>query len=228
MTRFERLKAFAAEYGGTWLYNAIANSLRLEIENDEELEALRQRFGAVIFVGWHSQLLVPLWHHRFTGGWAVVSEHADGELIARILQRIGYRCIRGSTTHGAARALIRMVKVVRGGHDIGVTPDGPLGPRYVAQPGAVFLAAKSGCPIVAMGFATRWFWQFRSWDRFKLPKPCSPGAIVYGKPIHVPAKLAEADVEAFRTRMQDSLMAVTRRAEASVGLPPEPDPPARD
>lgn len=224
MTRFERLKALAAEWGGTWFYNVLCHTLRLEIENDEPLEGLRQRHGAIIFVGWHSQLLVPLWHHRYNDGRAVVSEHADGELIARVLERIGYTCIRGSTTHGAARALIRMVKAVREGHDIGVTPDGPLGPRYVAQPGVVFLAAKSGCPIVAMGFASRWFWQFSSWDKFKLPKPCSHGAIVYGQPIHVPEKLADADVEGWRQRVQDSLMAATRRAESLCGLPPEPDP----
>ena len=221
MTRFERLKAFLSEYAGTWLYNAISNSLRLEIAGDEPLEELRQRYGAVIFVGWHSQLLVPLWHHRFTGGWAVVSEHADGELIARVLERIGYTCIRGSTTHGGARALIRMVRTVRAGNDIGITPDGPLGPRYVAQPGAVYLASRSGCPIIAMGFATRWFWQFRSWDKFKLPKPCSPGAITYSAPIHVPAPLPDGDVEGWRRRMQDALMDVTRRAEAMCGLPPE-------
>ena len=224
MTPFERFKAFLAEHGGTWLYNAISNSLRLAITADEPLEVLRRRYGAVIFVGWHSQLLVPLWHHRFTGGYAVVSEHADGELIARILERVGYTCIRGSTTHGAARVLIRMVRVVRDGNDIGITPDGPLGPRYVAQPGAVYLASRSACPIVAMGFATRWFIQFNSWDKFKLSIPCSPGAITYSDPLHVPAELADGDVELWRQRMQDALMAVTRRAEAMVGLPPEDDP----
>ena len=224
MTRFERFKAFLAEHAGTWLYNTISNSLQLAIEDDEPLEELRQRYGAVIFVGWHSQLLVPLWHHRFTGGWAVVSEHADGELIARILERIGYTCIRGSTTHGAARALIRMVRTVRAGNDIGITPDGPLGPRYVAQPGAVYLASRSGCPIVAMGFATRWFIQFNSWDKFKIPLPCSLGAITYSAPLHVPSPLRESDVEVWRQRMQEALMSATRRAEALCGLPPEEDP----
>ena len=146
-------------------------------------------------------------------------------MVDRILECVGYTCVRGSSTHGAARALIRMVRTVRAGNDIGITPDGPVGPRYVAQPGAVFLASRSGCPIVAMGFASKWFIQFRSWDKFKLPLPCSAGAITYSEPLHVPAKLEADGVERWRQRMQDALMAVTRRAETMVGLPPEPDPP---
>ncbi|MBL7223667.1 MAG: lysophospholipid acyltransferase family protein [Candidatus Brocadiae bacterium] len=225
MTRFERFKAFLAAWGGTWLYNAISNSLKVEIAGDGELEELRQRHGAIIYVGWHSQLLVPLWHHRFQNGYAVVSEHADGELIARILQRIGYTTIRGSTTHNARRALVNMLRAVKADNDIGITPDGPLGPRYVAQPGAVYLASRTRCPIVAMGFATRWFIQFRSWDKFRVPLPCSPGAITYKGPLHVPAELSEDDVEVWRQRMQDALMDATRLAESMVGLPPEPDVP---
>ena len=228
MTRFQRFKAFLAQWGGTWVYNTLCNSLRVQIAGDDTLEELRQRYGAVIYVGWHSQLLVPLWHHRYNDGYAVVSEHGDGELIARMLERIGYTTIRGSTTHGGARALIRMVKIVRGGHDIGITPDGPRGPRYKAKPGAVYLASRCGCPVVAMGFASRWFLQFRSWDRFKLALPCSRAAIGYGEPIHVPSDIkGEAEVEVWRQRVEDSLMAVTRQCEAAVGLPPEEETPGR-
>jgi len=224
----QHIKVWLGTWLGTWLYNALSSTLRVSVEADERLEQLRQRHGAVIFAGWHSQLLVPLWHHRFTGGYAIVSEHADGEIIARMLEGIGYTCVRGSSTRGGIKALLRLVKVAREGHDIGVTPDGPQGPRYVAQPGVVYLAQKSGCPIVAMGFATSRFWQFRSWDKFKLPKPWSRAAICYGEPIHVPARLSDGEVELWRQRVEASLMAVTRRCEAAVGLPPEDDAAERD
>lgn len=225
MTMSQWVKAFLAEWMGTWVVDRLCRSLRLRIVGDERLEELRQRHGAIILCGWHSQLLVPLWYGRFGGFYVIVSEHADGEIIARILQRIGYTCVRGSTTRGGRRALIRLVKLVRDGHDIGVTPDGPRGPRYVAQVGVVYLAQKTGCPVVPIGFATTRFWQFRSWDRFKLPKPWSLGEIRYGEPIHVPSKLSESEVEAWRQRLQDGLMAVTRQTEAAVGLPAEDEDP---
>ena len=218
----DRIKIFLAQWAGTWLATAIARTLRYDIEGDAQLAELADRHGAIIFCGWHNRLLVPLCHHRHVRGYAVVSEHTDGELIGRVLQNWGYTLLRGSTTHGAARVLIQAIKVMRAGHSLGITPDGPRGPRYVAQPGTVVLAQKSRCPIVPMGFATTWFWRFKSWDRFEFPKPWSRAAIRYGEPIVVPPKLTVEELEHWRQRVQDGLMRVTRDAAAAVGLPPEP------
>jgi len=196
-------------------------SLRVRVVGDEPLEELRRRHGAICYCAWHAVMIGPLYHHRHTDGYALVSEHEDGELIARVLKRIGYTVARGSTTHGGVRGLMRIVQAVRAGHELGVCPDGPLGPRYVAQPGVVFVAQKSGCPIVPMGFASSRYWEFNSWDRFRLPKPWSRAEIRYGEPIHVPSELTEDEVEVFRRRVEEGLKEVTRQAEASVGLPPE-------
>ena len=218
---WDRTNTFLAERIGTWLMGAIARSLRVDIVGDDMLEELAAQHGPICFCGWHNRLLVPLYHHRFNEGYVLVSEHTDGELIGRVLQHWGYTLIRGSTTHGAVRALIQAVRVVRSGHSIGITPDGPRGPRYVVQPGLIFLAQKARCPIVPMGFASSRRWRFRSWDRFEVPKPWARAAIRYGEPIFVPAELAEEDVELWRRRVEEGLMKVTREAEAALGLPPE-------
>jgi len=216
-----RISWFLAEWVGSWLWNVVCRSLRLEVHGDERLEELEKTYGAIAFVSWHFELLPTLYHHRHVGGYAFVSEHADGELIARALRRIGYTPIRGSTTRGGARGLIGLVRAMRQGHSLGLVPDGPRGPRCVAQPGVVVLSQKSGCPIVPMGFASSRFWQFRSWDRFRVPKPFSRAVLCYGGAILVPPRLGEGEVAAWQGRVGEAITAATRRAEELVGLRPE-------
>ena len=218
---WHRIRAFLVGWVGTWLVSLLWRSLRLRIVGDERLEPLRERHGAVCFCMWHALMLGPIFHYRHADGVAAVSEHRDGELIARVLGRLGYRLVRGSTTHGAVGALVQLVRAARAGHDLGLTPDGPRGPRHVCQAGVVFIAQKSGCPIVPVGFAASRYWEFGSWDRFRLPKPWARAELRYGEPIHVPADLSGDEVEVWRRRVEDALKGVTREAEASVGLPPE-------
>lgn len=217
------LRTFLIEWLGTWLVERLYRSLRLNIAGDERLGELRREHPALIFCGWHAVMVGPIYHHRFNNGYTIVSEHRDGELIARVLGRLGYRMVRGSTTRGARKALVQLIRVVRAGHDVGITPDGPLGPRYVAQPGVVFVAQKTGCPIVPIGYATDRYWEFSSWDRFRLPKPFARAHLHYGEAIHVPPRLTEPDVERWRQRVQDGLRRAMAQAEAAAGLPPEED-----
>jgi len=221
MARWDRTKALLAEWLGTWLVHRLVRSLRLRVVGDEQLEELRHRHGPLCFCAWHALMLVPVYHHLFNDGYLVVSEHADGELIGRVVGRIGYTLIRGSTTRGGARALIQAIRAVRSGREIGITPDGPRGPRHVVQPGIVLLAQKSGCPIVPMGFASAWYWEFGSWDRFRLPKPWSHAELRYGEPVFVPSELSEEGVETWRRRVEEALKETTSQAEASLGVPPE-------
>jgi hypothetical protein len=218
-----RLRAFLVEWLGTWLVHRVYRSLRVHIVGDERLEPLYRRHGAIVFCGWHAVMVGPLFHHRHTDGYAVVSEHRDGELLARVVQQFGHTCVRGSTTRGGVRALAQLIRLVRAGHSVGITPDGPRGPRYVAQPGVVFLGQKSGCPIVPIGFASTRYWEFRSWDRFRVPKPFSRAELHYGEPLFIPAQLADADVETWRQRVEAALHRVMRDAESAAGLPPEED-----
>lgn len=214
-----RVKAFLAEWIGSGVLRALCRSLRLSVCGDEALETLRERHGAICFCLWHADMLVPLFHHRHSNGCTLVSEHDDGELIARALRRMGYALARGSTTRGGVRALAQAIRLVRGGHDIGISPDGPRGPRHVVQPGIVYVAQKSGCPIVPIGVASARYWEFRSWDRFRLPKPWARAQLWYGEPLHVPPKLTDEQIEAWRRRVETALEQATRQAEVAVGLP---------
>lgn len=146
----------------------------------------------VIWAFWHERLMIAAWSHRFFGIRALISRHGDGEMIARLAERMGCPTFRGSSTRGGARVMREMVKALRPGGevaDIAITPDGPKGPRRRCQIGTVFLASQSGLAIVPGTVAYEHYWTAPSWDQFVLPKPGTRAMIWFGEPIHVPAGL---------------------------------------
>ena len=169
-----------------------------------------------VFVLWHGQLLPLLALHRRTRIAVLISEHADGEIIARVAERLGFRTVRGSTSRSAGRALIGMTRELENGGSIGVTPDGPRGPDHSFAPGAVIAAQRAGVAIVPLAAAASRSWRLRSWDRFMIPKPFSRVVITYGARERVTAGSAREAGEETR-RFRASLEAMEREAAAALG-----------
>lgn len=138
---------------GATAIRCIARSIRCETRGHEAVDALYRNGGQIILAFWHSQQLMILFGYRGPGAHVLISQHGDGEIIARIIARFGHQAVRGSSTRGGAEALRALIKVGRSGHDIGVTPDGPKGPRHVAKLGVIHLAKATGLPIVPLAFA---------------------------------------------------------------------------
>ena len=173
-------------------------------------EPTRRGFrGQYLYAFWHEDMLLPAYHYSCTGAYVLVSEHADGELIAVACRHLGLRLVRGSTTRSGVKALLGMLRRTRDSHLV-VTPDGPRGPRRQVQPGLVFLASRTGKPIVPVGFAYGRAWRTGSWDRMALPCPWSSVVCVQAEPIVVPANARGDQLEAYRLRVEDAF----RRAEA--------------
>ena len=162
-----------------YLIRALASTWRYHVINGEVVAALRQQRTPMILALWHGQMLVPLWHHRGEGIAILISEHRDGEIIARVAESLRLRTVRGSTSRGAGRALVGLVRELASGHDIAITPDGPRGPAESFAPGALVAAQRSGAPIVAIGVHAPRAWRLASWDRFLIPKPFSRVYIAY-------------------------------------------------
>src|SRR5437879_2738352 len=148
-----RLKVALLPPIGDALIRTLGWTLRIRTLHAERVRAFLESGRGVIISFWHSrQLMMPLCY----GGsrlYILISEHRDGELIHRIVRRFGFDTIRDSTTRGGARALRQMARLGRAGADLAVTPDGPRGPRCVAQPGVVELAKLTGLPIIPLTFA---------------------------------------------------------------------------
>lgn len=149
--------------------------------------ALRGQKKAFVFALWHGQLLPLVVRHKRQGVVVLISEHRDGELIAQVAQRLGLTAIRGSTTRGAARALLAMCDALQSGNEVAVTPDGPRGPSRTFASGAVVAAHRAHAPVVCVGVSASRAWHLRSWDAFMIPKPFSRVTIAYSDPIYVDA-----------------------------------------
>jgi lysophospholipid acyltransferase (LPLAT)-like uncharacterized protein len=155
------------------------------VSHDDDVRRLRAAKTPIVFVIWHGQLLPLLYQHRDERVAVLISEHADGEIIARIATRLGYQTVRGSTSRGAARALLGLARVVGEGNDLAITPDGPRGPAKSLAPGAVIVAHRTGAPLIAAAVSVSRAWRLRSWDQFVIPKPFARLHFAYSSPTTV-------------------------------------------
>ncbi len=201
---------------GAALVWAIAATMRLKTRGHEELDAFYRKGGHTILAFWHAQQLMIPAGYRGTGAHVLISQHGDGEIIARLIARFGHQAVRGSSTRGGAGALRALIKLGRAGKDLVVTPDGPRGPRQVAKLGVVQLAKATGLPIIPLAFACSKKRLFSSWDRFMVPYPFSRGLFLYGKPMFVSRQGDDLALEADRLVLETELNRLTAEAEEAM------------
>lgn len=166
----------------------------------------------VIFSCWHNRLLFtplmfPRQFRRNTAGLASYSR--DGEYAAGLLKVYGMKTVRGSTSRGGYKALARLKQTIEAGNSVAITPDGPRGPRYEAQPGAVILALKTGAPIVPLAINAPKRWELNGWDKTQIPKPFSHLDLHIGEPIYYTEQDAETDLQTLRQSLQKHMMSIT-------------------
>lgn len=178
-----------------------------------------------ILAFWHGRILMMpyCWRRRQPIN-MLISQHRDGQIIARTVSHFGIETIVGSSSKGGMAALRAMLHSLKSGTCVGITPDGPRGPRMRASDGIVQVAKLSGRPIIPCSFSTRRRKILGSWDRFSVALPFSQGLFVWGTPIEVPADAKAADLRAARDAVEASLNAITEQADRQMGhLPIEPD-----
>ncbi|MDF1881947.1 lysophospholipid acyltransferase family protein [Sulfurimonas sp. MAG313] len=155
---------------------------------------------------WHGDLLMQpfsYFHWKKDPKIAVmISDHFDGEILARTMSYFGLETVRGSSRKGAARALIQAIKKVKDGYDLGLTPDGPKGPRFSMSDGVVAISQKADCYIVLQTCVPDRYWQLGSWDKFVIPKPFSHIHFYCEEPF----KVTGMDMEEAKQLIHDKLM----------------------
>jgi lysophospholipid acyltransferase (LPLAT)-like uncharacterized protein len=149
----------------------------------------------------------------------LVSQHLDGQVIARILERLGYHTGRGSSTRGGGEGVRALLAHAQVGRDLAVTPDGPRGPAEVVKPGVIYLASRSGLPVIPVAAASRPSRRLESWDGFRVPGPFARVRVAMGPPLRVPAVLDDTARERWRQRLESALREMTTRVRAEVGEP---------
>lgn len=202
-----------AQHGGGALLDVLLRTVRFDVENAASYEQVWSEGRPVVFVLWHSRLLSLGYLHRGQGVYGLASLSADGEYIARLLQRWGMPMVRGSSSRGGDTAFREMVRVVRAGHSMSITPDGPRGPRERLKPGVLQLAQLTGAPLIPVSAAASSAWHFNSWDRFMVPRPFAHVPVGYGAPLEVPRAATATDIEELALELQNRLDAVTADVE---------------
>ena len=171
-----------------------------------------------IYCVWHNRLalcLVPYFgyvkkRNHTPGLAALVSASKDGGLLASILECFGVHPVRGSTSRRGPQALLELTTWAERGYDLAITPDGPRGPRYVVQEGIMGLAQVTGFPIVPVSYNLGWKFQSKSWDRFQIPLPFPRCEMLFGKPVRVSREASDAEREALRQQLEQTLKALSR------------------
>jgi len=207
----KRLKIALGSVVGRFLISAIGCTLRVKAPHRGQYAG-----PSVILALWHGPHFPVLWAYRRRGAWVITSRSADGEILTRILHGFGYRTVRGSSHRGGQRAMIEMARKVRGGADAAIAVDGPRGPRYQAKAGIVLLAKLTGAPIAPMAAGLSSYWEIRSWDRYRIPKPFARARLVHGELMFVPPDASDEDMEACRRRLEESLRQLQDRVDAEM------------
>ena len=213
LTLGQRAQAALIAAVGPPLIAALGRTLRWQVEGYEHYDAIRRQGKQPIFAFWHGRILPATWFWRDRDIVVMTSENFDGEWIARIIRRFGYGVARGSTSRGGARALAQLRREMYAGKSAAFTLDGPRGPARMAQPGAVWLSALTGNPILPFHIEAARYWAANSWDRTQMPKPFSRVAVAIGEPVCVEVSATEAERETARVALQGTIARLSARTE---------------
>ncbi|MCB9898046.1 MAG: lysophospholipid acyltransferase family protein [Planctomycetes bacterium] len=198
------------------LFRMMLASYRLEVADPTYVQRrARGIAGRCIYSFWHENLWHAIQVFVGEGVCVMVSEHRDGEVIARIVERMGYELARGSSTRGGAKAMRDIVRAAKDREgDLCFTVDGPKGPRREIKDGILFAASLTGLPIVPTGLAVARCWHTKSWDRMRIGKPFTRVVCTLGPEIAVPPRVdRELLVTEWKDRVTAAMDEQERRAE---------------
>lgn len=206
-----------AGLGGAGL-TGLLKTVRWEVTGREHYDAWWGARRPAIFALWHGRLLPCSFYHRGEELATLISQHRDGDYIAGVVESWwGFRAIRGSSTRGGTAALRGIVRTLKAGTALAITPDGPQGPRQRMKPGPVLAAQMAGVPIIPVSAGGGRAWWIGGWDRFMIPKPFTRLRLIYGEPLWVPRDADEAGIQRISANLEARLNQLTEEADGDAG-----------
>ncbi|MFO7820251.1 MAG: lysophospholipid acyltransferase family protein [Halanaerobacter sp.] len=212
----ENLKGSIISNLAYWLSCLSNSSLNLKVQNEARLAEIKESGRNIIFALWHEHLWLPVYYLSKRDCVTLASESRDGEYITGVLERLDWEVVRGSTSQGGTRSLLRLIKRLKQGQEAAITVDGPTGPRREVKPGIYYLAKKTESVVIPVGVAFKRKKVFNSWDRFKLPAPFTKAVLTFGAGIMVEAESSE-DAAYYQELIGDQINAAIKEAEEMLG-----------
>ncbi len=190
-------------------------TLRYEVLGWHHAERVYSSKKQIIWAFWHRVIIPIVWWRRNHGVVIMNTTAFDGQWTRKVIEWLGFGTAQGSSSRGGLRGLAVMAKRITEDVDCGFTIDGPRGPRYIAKPGPVILARRTGCPVMVFHIGVdRGITFEKTWDHFLLPKPFARAVILFAPPIYVPPDANQEALEAKHAEMQRELERVRDIAES--------------
>jgi len=196
-----------------WLMIGLYRLLRIVHVNTGYPESCLARGERVICAFWHGRLLMMPFAYPGQRVVILISQHRDGEYISRIAMALGFQVIRGSATRGGVPALRQIIRALKEGLNLVITPDGPKGPRAKVKSGVIEIARLTGAPIVPVSFSAVRRRFLKSWDAFLLPLPFSRAVYIWGEPIYVEPMATKEEVAKYQDILGERLDLLTMKAD---------------
>ena len=198
-----------------WFIRLLGPTLRVEVVGVHNATLIRSAGEPAIGAFWHQCILSAVWIWRKRGIVVLNTVNFDGQWTRRVIERLGFGTAQGSSSRGGIEGLSAMAQSLEAGRNVALTIDGPRGPRYVAKPGPVILARRTGHPISVFHIGVKYAYTFeKSWDHFQLPYPFSRVVMFVAPPIRVPTDADSATLKAKQDEMQAALERVRDVAES--------------
>lgn len=202
---------------GANLYRLLGGLCTRDVRRQDVMENMIREHGTALLALWHESTGLLACLYRGRNFHSTASYSFDGELAARMVHCFGAEVVRGSSSRGGSSALVNMEKALGHVPAVGITLDGPRGPRRISKPGIAILSARTGVPIIPNAVAITRCWRTRSWDRFMIPKPFGHIIYAFGEPIPAPPTEEPEDIERCRLAVETALNALHDEIEREVG-----------
>ncbi len=197
---------------------AVEATVRLQVVGKELLDGLEDDGVKAVLPFFHGRLFLLPANFSIRKIAILASMSRDGEIVSRVAEGFGFRMVRGSSSRGGAKGLIGLKMAMADGFHACTPVDGPRGPVNEVKPGMVYLAKRTGAPVLPVAASARPAFIFnRAWDKFMLPIPFSRGVILYGKPLYFDQDLDDEAVERDRAALQEAMLDLYAEADEMVG-----------
>jgi lysophospholipid acyltransferase (LPLAT)-like uncharacterized protein len=214
MSAILKIRRFLTGILGKWILWLWAKSAHTTVLGEEQYKELRSQKKPVIILIWHGRIFFAPYFFRERGIMPLVSPSEDGEIIAQIIARWGYKTLRGSSSHSIIKAWNEMKRELENGGELIIVPDGPKGPGREMKPGAVKLAKETGAYLVPFTFSSSRRKTLKSWDQFLIPRPFTKLVAIFGNPISVASNLGSEELEQKNQEVQEYMIGLDKKADS--------------
>jgi lysophospholipid acyltransferase (LPLAT)-like uncharacterized protein len=202
-----------------WLTHLVMCTCRVKWYGNDVIAPMRQSKQPWIWSCWHDNVGIAVWSVRGENVHMLATDSKNSEYMARVIRAFGHSKVSGSSSRGTTKATRGMLRALLRKHNVSITPDGPRGPRYKAQPGALWVSVMADSPVVPYHFEASRQWVVNSWDKHKIPKPFSTVHICVGEPWWVSRTALKNDSGTVLTEFDQRMTSNVKRAMRLAGRP---------